>query len=80
MSSGNDRADAAFQQRMAAPGAPTMNTRAGEAQSEMSDIEAPTSVERDARGLSYIANLIALYLLFGISLLVIAWFGIFSEA
>jgi hypothetical protein len=73
----NQRADAAKPERLAA-NAPTLNE--GTPITDQTGIEAPTSVERDARGLGYIGNLIALYLLFGIALFVIAWFGIFSEA
>jgi hypothetical protein len=37
------------------------------------------AVETDKKGVGYIINLVALYLTFFISMIVIAWFGIFSE-
>lgn len=48
-------------------------------QLEIAATEAPVAPERDSRGVSYIFNLIGLYLSFFMALLVIAWFGIFSE-
>jgi hypothetical protein len=35
--------------------------------------------EKDEKGVSYIMNLVGLYLLFAICMITIAWFGIFSE-
>jgi hypothetical protein len=43
------------------------------------ELEVTNSVERDAKGISYIMNLVAMYGLFFICMIVIAWFGIFSE-
>ncbi len=47
-----------------------------------------TTVEKDVReyaqdsdkkGVSYIWNLIAVYAVFGLCMIVVAWFGVFSE-
>ena len=46
---------------------------------ELANVEAPLAPERDSRGVSYVFNLVALYATFAVSLLIIAWFGIFSE-
>lgn len=46
---------------------------------DLAATEAPVAPERDARGVSYVFNLIGLYLTFFLSLLLMAWFGIFSE-
>jgi hypothetical protein len=35
--------------------------------------------EKDEKGISYVMNLVGLYLLFAICMVAIAWFGIFSE-
>lgn len=43
------------------------------------ELELTESVEKDRKGVSYIMNLIAMYGLFFVFMLVIAWFGIFSE-
>lgn len=45
----------------------------------MGTLESPVAPERDSRGVSYIFNLIGMYLVFFVSLAIIAWFGIFSE-
>lgn len=62
--------------RQAAPG-PVMAEDVP--QLEVAATEAPVAPERDARGVSYVFNLIALYASFATFLLIIAWFGIFSE-
>ncbi len=43
------------------------------------ETESVESTERDTKGVSYILNLVAVYAIFFISMIVIAWFGIFSE-
>lgn len=43
------------------------------------ELEVTTSVERDSKGIGYIMNLIGMYGLFFLCMIVIAWFGIFSE-
>lgn len=43
------------------------------------NLEAPVASEKDARGLAYVFNLIALYLTFFIFFVAVAWFGIFSD-
>jgi hypothetical protein len=43
------------------------------------ETEMVESKERDTKGVSYIMNLVAVYAIFFISMIVIAWFGIFSE-
>ncbi len=43
------------------------------------ETEMVESRERDTKGVSYIMNLVAVYAIFFISMIVIAWFGIFSE-
>lgn len=43
------------------------------------ELEITGSVERDSKGISYIMNLIGMYGLFFFCMIVIAWFGIFSE-
>jgi hypothetical protein len=40
---------------------------------------ATDAVEKDKKGIGYIISLAALYLTFFISMIIIAWFGIFSE-
>ena len=39
----------------------------------------PESVDKDKKGTGYIVQLIGVYLLFFVSMVIIAWFGIFSE-
>jgi hypothetical protein len=46
---------------------------------DLANVEVPVAPERDSRGVSYVFNLVALYAIFAVSLLIIAWFGIFSE-
>ena len=43
------------------------------------ELEVTTSVEKDSKGIGYIMNLIGMYGLFFFCMIVIAWFGIFSE-
>ena len=43
------------------------------------ELEVLDSVERDSKGIGYIMNLIGMYGLFFFCMIVIAWFGIFSE-
>ena len=43
------------------------------------ELEVTASVEKDAKGISYVMNLIGMYGLFFFCMIVIAWFGIFSE-
>lgn len=43
------------------------------------ETETLESEERDTRGVGYIMNLVAVYAVFFISMIIIAWFGIFSE-
>ena len=43
------------------------------------ELEVTSSVEKDSKGIGYIMNLVAMYGLFFICMVVIAWFGIFSE-
>lgn len=43
------------------------------------ELEVTTSVEKDSKGIAYIMNLIGMYGLFFLCMIVIAWFGIFSE-
>jgi hypothetical protein len=43
------------------------------------ETEAVESKERDTKGVSYIMNLVAVYAIFFVSMIIIAWFGIFSE-
>ena len=43
------------------------------------ELEVTTSVEKDSKGIGYITNLIGMYGLFFLCMIVIAWFGIFSE-
>jgi hypothetical protein len=35
--------------------------------------------EKDEKGVVYVINMIGMFLLFGISMIIIAWFGLFSE-
>ena len=39
----------------------------------------PDNVDKDKKGTGYIVQLIGVYLLFFVSMVIIAWFGIFSE-
>lgn len=50
-----------------------------EPQTPSPETEMVESKERDTKGVSYIMNLVAVYAIFFISMIVIAWFGIFSE-
>ena len=43
------------------------------------ELEITGSVEKDSKGISYVMNLIGMYGLFFLCMIVIAWFGIFSE-
>jgi len=43
------------------------------------ELEVTGSVEKDSKGIGYIMNLIGMYGLFFVCMIVIAWFGIFSE-
>ncbi len=43
------------------------------------ETEGLSSLERDEKGVGYIMNLVGMYLLFAICMIIIAWFGIFSE-
>lgn len=43
------------------------------------ETEGVETQEKDEKGVSYIMNLVGLYLLFAICMVVVAWFGIFSE-
>ena len=43
------------------------------------ELEITDSVEKDSKGIGYIMNLIGMYGLFFLCMIVIAWFGIFSE-
>ncbi|NJK44362.1 MAG: hypothetical protein HC933_08835 [Pleurocapsa sp. SU_196_0] len=43
------------------------------------ELESTDSVEKDAKGVGFIINLVAMYALFFIFMIAIAWFGIFSE-
>jgi hypothetical protein len=43
------------------------------------ELESTDAVEKDAKGVGYIINLVAVYALFFIFMIAIAWFGIFSE-
>jgi hypothetical protein len=43
------------------------------------ETEEVESTERDSKGIRYIMNLVALYTIFFLSMVIIAWFGIFSE-
>ncbi len=50
-----------------------------EAQTANPETEMVESKERDTKGVSYIMNLVAVYGIFFIAMIIIAWFGIFSE-
>jgi hypothetical protein len=43
------------------------------------ETEGVETQEKDEKGISYVMNLVGLYLLFAICMVAIAWFGIFSE-
>ena len=43
------------------------------------ETEEVESTERDNKGIGYIMNLVAVYAIFFIGMVIIAWFGIFSE-
>jgi hypothetical protein len=43
------------------------------------ETEGVETLEKDEKGISYVMNLVGLYLLFAICMVAIAWFGIFSE-
>jgi hypothetical protein len=43
------------------------------------ELESTEAVEKDSKGVGYIINLVAVYGLFFIFMIAIAWFGIFSE-
>lgn len=56
-----------------------MNDSAQVLEAANPETEAVESTERDTKGVSYIMNLVAVYAIFFISMIIIAWFGIFSE-
>jgi hypothetical protein len=43
------------------------------------NLEQITAPEKDEKGVMYVINMIGMYALFVISMIIIAWFGIFSE-
>ncbi len=43
------------------------------------NLEQVAAPEKDEKGVMYVINMIGMYALFVISMIVIAWFGIFSE-
>jgi ABC-type Na+ efflux pump permease subunit len=43
------------------------------------NLEQVTAPEKDEKGVVYVVNMICMFLLFGISMIIIAWFGLFSE-
>jgi hypothetical protein len=43
------------------------------------ELESTDALEKDSKGVGYVINLIGVYALFFIFMIVIAWFGIFSE-